>query len=382
MNQVNILGSTGSIGTSTLRIMSRYPDTFRPGLLLAGANLTRLKEQVEQFRPRYVSIAEPAHENELKTFVSEYPETTFLPVEEAMTVNCDIAVSAIVGTAGLVPTWHAIHHADRVALANKETLVAGGEQVMAACAKQGTELVPVDSEHSAVHQALRSGSRDEVAQIVLTASGGPFRGLSAADVAGKTAADALRHPTWNMGDKVTIDSATLMNKGLEVIEARFLFDVEYDRITVKVHPQSIVHSMVCFRDGSLMAQLGVTDMQLPILYALTYPDRLAAVTLQLNLGGSFSYEFMDPDVDVFKCLSLAYRAGRGSQVDRITLNAANEIAVSAFLAGRISFPGIADFVEHMLEKVNEPAPQSVADVAELDKQIKKLAQLEVSGGSF
>lgn len=382
MKQVNILGSTGSIGTSTLRLMSRYPDTFRPGLLLAGANLPLLKQQVEAYRPACVSIADPVHEAELKAFVSDYAGTDWLPAAEALQLDCDIAVSAIVGTAGLVPTWHAIHHADRVALANKESLVAGGEQVMAACAAQGTELIPVDSEHSAVHQALRSGSPNEVDRIVLTASGGPFRGLSAADVGGKTAADALQHPTWDMGNKVTIDSATLMNKGLEVIEARFLFDVDYDRIMVKVHPQSIVHSMVCFRDGSLMAQLGVTDMQLPILYALTYPERFPAEALQLNLDGCFAYEFLDPDMTVFRCLSLAYQAGRGSQVDRITLNAANEVAVSAFLAGRMSFPGIADFVEHMLEKVNEPAPCSVADVAELDMQIKKLAQLEVSGGSF
>ena len=382
MKTVNILGSTGSIGTSALSIMKAYPDDFRPNLLLAGNNLETLKEQVRAYNPRYVAIADESKAELLRAFLADANDTTFLPMDEALQVDCDVAVSAIVGSAGLIPTWHAVHHAGRVALANKESLVAGGELICQAVIREGTELVPVDSEHNAIHQALRCGGTGEVDRIILTASGGPFRGMDSEMVSGKTAADALKHPTWNMGDKVTIDSATLMNKGLEVIEAHFLFQIAYDRIQVKVHPQSIVHSMVAYQDGSVMAQMGIPDMRVPILYALSYPVRPAAPSLAMPMTGSFSLEFHDPDRLVFRCLDLAYQAGRGRMVDRIVLNAANEVAVGAFLDGSLTFGAIPDFIEHMLGSVNEPDPVDVEEVAALDSRLKELAQLEVSRGSF
>ena len=382
MKRINILGSTGSIGTSTLAVVRDYPEAYRVNLLLAGSNVILLEEQIHNFRPAYAAIADPVHAGRLREFLGDRPATTFLSMEDALQLDCDVAVSAIVGTAGLMPTWHAIHHADRVALANKESLVAGGELICRAAGLNGTELIPVDSEHSAIHQAMRSGEDNEVAELILTASGGPFRGLSAEDLRTRKAADALQHPTWSMGDKVTIDSATLMNKGLEVIEAHFLFDMDYDRIRVKVHPQSIVHSMVAFRDGSVLAQLGATDMRLPILYALAYPERPDAPSLELAMAGEFSFDFHDPDTGIFRCLELAYQAGRGTLVDRIVLNAANEVAVHAFLKDHLSFSGIPDFIENMLETVNEPVPVSVEEIAALDVKVKELAQLEVTRGCF
>jgi len=382
MKTVNVLGSTGSIGTSALSIIRQYPDDFRPNLLMAGNNLEALQDQIRAHKPRFAAIADDRKAELLKGFLTDTADTAFLSMEDALQVDCDVAVSAIVGSAGLIPTWHAVHHAGRVALANKESLVAAGELICRAVAAHGTELIPVDSEHSAIHQALRCGDSGEVDRIILTASGGPFRGMDKETVRGKTATDALQHPTWNMGDKVTIDSATLMNKGLEVIEAHFLFQVAYDRIQVKVHPQSIVHSMVAYQDGSVLAQMGIPDMRIPILYALSYPVRPAAPSLAMPMSGSFSLEFQDPDRSVFRCLDLAYQAGRGSMVDRIVLNAANEVAVGAFLKGGMTFGAIPDFIEHMLGSVNEPVPVDVEEVAMLDGRIKERAQLEVSRGSF
>lgn len=381
--RINILGSTGSIGNSTLKIVRDSEDVFTVNLLLAGENLEKLKKQAQEFHPQFVSIYDSARVTELRHFLKEtVPETEFVPFEEAIKLDCDIAVSAIVGTAGLLPTIHAIRHAGRVALANKESLVAGGDLIRQECAETGTEIIPVDSEHNAIHQCLRAGDAKEVESMVLTASGGPFFGLTHEQLASVTVNEALNHPTWSMGSKVTIDSATLMNKGLEVIEAHFLFRIPYSRIRVKIHPQSVIHSMVEFRDGSILAQIGIPDMQLPIQYALYYPGRPENQAFHFPLEGSFSLDFHDPDRVTFRCLDLAYRCGEAGSAQRIVLNGANEVAVQAFLKGKISFAGIPALIEHMLNIIDVPHPDTVEEVVELDSRVKKQAELEVERGSF
>ncbi len=380
---INILGSTGSIGASTLKIVRNSEGVFSVNLLLAGGNLEKLKKQVREFQPRFVSIYDPAKVTELRHFIQETAsETEFVPFEEATKLDCDIAVSAIVGTAGLLPTIHAIRHSKRVALANKESLVAGGDLIRQECARTGTEIIPVDSEHNAIHQCLRAGEPKEIESLILTASGGPFFGLTHEQLASVTVNEALNHPTWSMGSKVTIDSATLMNKGLEVIEAHFLFQIPYSRIRVKIHPQSVIHSMVEFRDGSILAQIGIADMQLPVQYALYYPGRPENLVFRFPLEGSFSLDFHDPDRATFRCLDLAYRCGEAGAAERIVLNGANEVAVQAFLKGWISFAGIPALIEHMLNIIDFPHPTTVAEVVELDSRVKKQAELEVERGHF
>ncbi|NOZ12230.1 MAG: 1-deoxy-D-xylulose-5-phosphate reductoisomerase [Acidobacteria bacterium] len=380
---VNILGSTGSIGTSTLKIIRSAREIFSVNLLSAGDNLDKLKAQVVEFHPRFAAIHNPEKASELARFLKENtPGTAFLPFDEALKLDCDIAVSAIVGTAGLLPTVHAIRHAKRVALANKESLVAGGDLIRRECAASGAEIIPVDSEHNAIHQCLRGGKAKEVESLILTASGGPFFGLAHEQLAAVSVKEALKHPTWSMGNKVTIDSATLMNKGLEVIEAHFLFRIPYSKIRVKIHPQSVVHSMVEFRDGSILAQIGITDMQLPIQYALYYPGRPEKQSFRFPIEGSFSLDFHDPDRTTFRCLDLAYRAGKTGATQRIVLNSANEVAVRAFLNRKIPFSGIPALIEHMLNIIDIPHPDTVEEVMELDKQIKKQAETEVERGRF
>ena len=380
---INILGSTGSIGTSTLKILRHSEGAFSVNLLLAGSNLEKLTEQVHEFHPRYVSVYDSARVPELLGFLKETaPETEFIPYSEALKLDCDIAVSAIVGTAGLLPTIHAIRHSRRVALANKESLVAGGDLIRRECARYGSEIIPVDSEHNAIHQCLRAGSAKEVESLILTASGGPFFGLSHEQLAEVSVSEALNHPTWSMGSKVTIDSATLMNKGLEVIEAHFLFQLGYSKIRVKIHPQSVVHSMVEFWDGSILAQIGIADMQLPIQYALYYPGRPENQTFRFPFEGSFSLDFHDPDRATFRCLNLAYRCGEAGAAQRIVLNGANEVAVQAFLQGKISFAGIPALIEHMLNIMDLPHPDTVEEVVELDRRVKKQAETEVERGRF
>jgi len=260
--------------------------------------------------------------------------------------------------------------------------VAGGDLIRRECAAADTEIIPVDSEHSAIHQCLRAGAQKEVKSLILTASGGPFFGLTHEQLASVTIHEALNHPTWSMGSKVTIDSATLMNKGLEVIEAHFLFQVPYSGIRVKIHPQSVVHSMVEFRDGSILAQIGIADMQLPIQYALYYPGRPETRTFRFPLEGGFSLDFHDPDRTTFRCLDLAYRCGEAGAAQRIVLNGANEVAVQAFLEGRISFTGIPALIEQMLNIIDFPHPETVEEVVELDSRAKKQAELEVRSGRF
>ncbi len=382
-SRINILGATGSIGTSTLKIIRECRDDFIVNLLLAGTNLQKLEAQIMAFKPKFAAIYDTDKTAELARFVkNNAPETEYIPFGDALKLDCDIAVSAIVGTAGLLPTVHAIRHAGRLALANKESLVVGGDLIRRECASYGTEILPIDSEHNAIHQCLRAGEPKEVESLILTASGGPFFGLSFEQLATVTVKEALRHPTWSMGSKVTIDSATLMNKGLEVIEAHFLFQVPYSHIRVKIHPQSVVHSMVEFRDGSILAQIGIADMQLPIQYALYYPGRPETRAFRFPLGGSFSLDFHDPDRVTFRCLDLAYRCGEAGPTQRIVLNGTNEVAVQAFLTGKLSFSGIPALIEHMLNKIDLPRPNTVAEVLELDRKVKKQAEMEVERGRF
>ncbi len=345
MKQVAILGSTGSIGRNALRVIESLGNAFCVAGLGAGSNVTLLAEQIEQHRPRIVSVSdEEAAENlrrELKSRdVVQIPHISIGVdglSEVATADNVDVVIGALVGARGLLPTYRALEAGRRVALANKETLVVAGELMTRAAEASGAELLPVDSEHNALHQCLRGERRNEVKRLILTASGGPFRTSSPEVIANASPAEALRHPTWRMGDKITIDSATLINKGLEVIEAHWLFNFSADEIDVIIHPQSVVHSMIELIDGSILAQMGVTDMRHAIQYALTYPDRVETSLPPLDLTQLSRLEFHAPDTDRFPCLTLAYSALRKGGTMPAVLNAANEVAVAAFLDERIGF---------------------------------------------
>lgn len=347
MKRLAILGSTGSIGVSTLDVAARFPDRFQIAALAAGKNLTRLGEQIRAFRPRLVSVAREDDVPALHRIVPDYDGDVLWGAdglhEVATCAEADLVVAALVGALGLPPTLAAVRAGKDVALANKEALVVSGELMTREAARRGVRLLPVDSEHNAVFQALHGHRREDVKRIVLTASGGPFLYRAAEDFGSIRVADALQHPTWKMGDKITIDSATLMNKGLEVIEARWLFDLPAAQVSVMVHPQSIVHSMVEYVDGSVLAQLGIPDMRVPISYVLAYPERLPLDALpSLNLAEAARLEFLEPDVDKFPCLGLAYTALERGGTYPAVLNAANEVTVGRFLAGRLAFPDIAD----------------------------------------
>jgi 1-deoxy-D-xylulose-5-phosphate reductoisomerase len=365
---IAILGSTGSIGQSALAVIDRHPDKLRVVALAAGSNADRLAEQVARYKPSLSALA-----------AERGPECL---IAIATHPDADIVLFASSGTAGLDAVLAAIDAGKTIALANKEILVMAGSVVMAAARKKGVAVLPVDSEHNAIHQCLHGRAATEVRRLILTASGGPFRTLPAGALAHVSAADALRHPTWRMGPKITIDSATLMNKGLEVIEARWLFDVGADRIEVLVHPQSIVHSMVEMIDGSVIAQLGVTDMQLPIQYAFSYPDRWGAPLPPLDLARAGKLEFEAPDTARFPCLALAFRALRGAEGLSIVLNAANEIAVSAFMDGVIGFPGIPDVITRTMDAYEREGGGHVAgldDVRSIDGWARSFAARTTAG---
>lgn len=347
MKAISIIGSTGSIGCNTLKVIEHLGDR-RVVAMAAGRNMTEFARQIEQFRPELVSCSDDACGEELLRLLHE--KNVPAPhielgsdglIAVATSEDADILVSAAVGAVGLVPTLRAIETGKRVALANKETLVIAGELMTAAAKRSGAELLPVDSEHNAIHQCLRGESKNEVRRIVLTASGGPFRAWSREEIENATVEQALNHPNWKMGAKITIDSATLMNKGLEVIEAKWLFGFDADQIAVIVHPQSVVHSMVEMVDGSVIAQMGVTDMKHPIQYALTYPERSQNCLPPLDLSNLGGLTFEDPDLERFPCLGLAYRALNEGGTMPAALNAANEIAVQAFLDGEIGLTEIA-----------------------------------------
>src|SRR5215211_6599022 len=368
MKGIAILGSTGSIGQSALAVVDAHPAELRVVGLAAGGNAARLEEQVEKYRPSRSALAADSGPDCL--------------LEIATLPEADVVLFASSGTAALDAVLAAIAAGKTIALANKEILVMAGSVVMAAAKRHGVAVLPVDSEHNAIHQCLHGRQRSEVKRLILTASGGPFRGLAAADLDSVTAADALRHPTWRMGPKITIDSATLMNKGLEVIEARWLFDVAADRIDVVVHPQSIVHSMVELNDGSVIAQLGVTDMRLPIQYAFSYPERWGGSLPSLDLARAGRLEFELPDMERFPSLGLAFRALRGPEGLSIVLNAANEVAVSAFLAGRLGFTGIPDIIRLAMDAFERNGAARVTgldDVRAIDAWAHEFATTATAG---
>lgn len=369
MKELAIFGSTGSIGCSTLNVVRRHRDRFAVSILAAGRNLQRLIEQIREFNPRHVYII---GEKDAAVLKALFPGLDIYRGEDGMDkvsrlTDFDIGVSALVGVAGLRPTWNMINNGKTVALANKEVLVAGGRLVMEAARKQGAALLTVDSEHSAIMQCLRGENHGEIERILLTASGGPFFDREITD--GITPEEALRHPTWKMGPKITIDSATMMNKGFEIIEARWLFDVPVERVQVVIHRQSIVHSMVEFKDGSIMANIAPPDMELPIAYALSYPERME-MPQRLDIFAMKALEFKAPDEEKFPCLRLAKGAARAGHGAQVVLNAANEALVARFLAGGLRFTDIPRGVEEMLRQHTPGEPGSIDEVLALDEETR------------
>ncbi len=380
MTYLTLLGSTGSIGTSTLDVLRRWPDRFAVYALVAGRNIDLIAQQIAEFRPKVAVVADERTLDALRGLLrsngTPSPELAAGPrgrVAAATAPEVSTVISAVVGVEGLEATYEAVRCAKRVGLANKEVLVAGGNLVIAAMRASGAELIPVDSEHNGAHQCLRAGRREEVAKLILTASGGPFRETPAAELARVTPDQALNHPTWKMGQRITIDSATLMNKGFEVIEACWLFDLLPKDVEVVVHPQSKVHAMVEYTDGSVVAQVSATDMRMPIQYALTYPERASAPVPRLDWSKAARWTFDPPDYKKFPLLKLAYEAQETGGSATATLNAADEIAVEAFLAGRIPFPAIAATVAETLERVPVRELDSVTEVLEIDRFSRQAA---------
>lgn len=379
MKRIAILGSTGSIGRSTLNIVESYPDRFQVVAMAAGANLELALEQARRWRPKVLSVAREQDAAALRSQLRKAGDSeTEVVYGSAGTVfvsthpDVDFVVSAIVGVAGLEATYEAVKAGKSIGLANKECLVAAGELITAEARRQGKPLLPIDSEHNAIHQCMRGGRLDEVSRVWLTASGGPFLNTSKSDFENITVEQALNHPTWKMGRRITIDSATLMNKGFEVIEACRLFNLPPAQVKVIVHPQSTVHSMVEFVDGSLLAQVSVTDMRLPILYALTYPDRIES-DLRFDPLEMRRLDFCPPDLDKFPCLRLAYEAAEAGGEKTVALNAADEVAVAAFLDGNISFNGIAATIEGVLKVTPERHPESIEGVLAADLEARHRA---------
>lgn len=353
MKNLVILGSTGSIGTQTLDVVREHPDLFHVSVLAANSSHELLQKQIEEFSPELAVLSD---ENAYEQLKENYHGRTALAggrqavIDAAAYPEGDIVVTSLMGFAGLEPTMKALEARKDIALANKETLVVAGELVMAKAKEKGCAILPVDSEHCALFQCLQGQDRTAVEKLILTASGGPFRGKKPADLTHVTKSDVLAHPTWNMGQKITVDSASLVNKGLEVIEARWLYNMDYDKIQVVVHPQSIVHSMVQYHDGTVMAQLGCTDMRLPIQYALTYPQRVKSKFPRLDFYELKQLTFEKPDMDTFRGLKLAYAAGKTGGTMPCVMNGANEVAVAAFLQGKAAFLDIYDIIEATMEK--------------------------------
>lgn len=366
MKKLAILGSTGSIGVSTLDIVASHPDKFEIIALTAGNNLDLLKSQIERFSPQLVSVVTEESAKRLnKMLTGKKPEIVHGVagmISAATVSDASMVVAAIVGSAGLVPAVAAIKAGKDIALANKETLVAAGRLVMDLVEKHGVKLYPVDSEHSAVFQSLQGHERRSVKRIVLTASGGPFLNFPLEKLGRVSVSEALSHPNWSMGQKITIDSATMMNKGLEIIEARWLFDMDPDKIDVVIHPQSIIHSMVEYIDGCVISQMGVPDMKAPIAYALTYPDRVQTGVKALDLAEAGSLTFLKPDLIRFPALNLAYRSLQDGESMPAVMNAANEVAVEAFLLGKIRFTEIVPLIE---KTMNSHQPQSLKSIDEV-----------------
>ncbi len=372
MKKIALLGSTGSIGQSTLSLCESHPDRFHPVALAAGTNVEAALAQCVRWRPQVVSVATEELAAVLDARLraagvtgTEVCYGTAGTVRVATFAEANFVVSAIVGVAGLEATYAAVLCGKTVGLANKECLVAAGDLILAAAREHNATLLPIDSEHNAIHQCLRGGSADEVKQIWLTASGGPFRNTPLAEFGHITPAQALKHPTWVMGQRITVDSATMLNKGLEIIEACRLFDLPPERVKVTVHPQSTIHSLVEYIDGSILAQISVTDMRLPILYALSWPERIAS-DLTFDMAALAQLDFQQPDFARFPCLRLAYEAAAASQNHCIALNAADEIAVEAFLGGKLPFQGIPRTIEAVLALTQPGSPASIPEVLQAD----------------
>ena len=383
MKRISILGSTGSIGRQTLSVVDATPGSFEVVALAAGSNVGVLRDQIIRHRPKLVSVATPEDATKLcdslqsNSSKQPRPEIVSGPqgIERVAThPDVTMVVSAAVGVVGLNATYQAIELGKDIALANKEVLVAAGELVMAAVTRRQVALLPVDSEHNAIHQCLRAGVNREVRRLVLTASGGPFREMPVSQMAKVTPQQALVHPNWKMGQRITIDSATLMNKGFEVIEAKWLFGMDLDRIQVVIHPQSTIHSMVEFIDGSILAQLGPTDMRMPIQYALTYPHRVASNECALDWSALKRLDFVPVPPRKFRCFELAREAARQGGPLPCALNAADEIAVAAFLERKLPFLGIAAVIEQVLERMPRAALTSMGDVLTADAEARRLAR--------
>ena len=379
MKRIAILGSTGSIGRSTLSVAESYPERFQITALAAGANLEAAYEQARHWRPKVISMASEADAETLRLRLKkdglgeiEIVHGAAGTVRVATHAEVDFVVSAIVGVAGLEATYEAVRAGKEIGLANKECLVAAGELITAEARKQGKPLLPIDSEHNAVHQCLRGGRMEEVERIWLTASGGPFLNKPLSEFASITVEQALNHPTWKMGRRITIDSATLMNKGFEVIEACRLFHMPPGKVEVIVHPQSTIHSMVEFVDGSILAQFSVTDMRLPILYALTYPERIQS-NMRFPVNDLRHLDFTPPDLKKFPCLALAYAAAEAGGAKTVALNAADEVAVAAFLEGEIRFDEISSIIEDVLAETTSGTLESIAQVLEADAEGRRYA---------
>ncbi|MCY8037295.1 1-deoxy-D-xylulose-5-phosphate reductoisomerase [Bacillus paralicheniformis] len=379
MKNICLLGATGSIGEQTLDVIKAHDDKFQLTAMSFGKNAEKAAEIIETFKPKYVSVGDEHTYEALKQHSFSYTFKTGIGeeslIEAAVSLEADVVVNALVGSVGLLPTLKAMEHKKTVALANKETLVTAGHIVKEHAQTYDVPLLPVDSEHSAIFQALQGENPKHIKRLIVTASGGSFRDRTRQELEGVTVEEALNHPNWSMGAKITIDSATMMNKGLEVIEAHWLFDLPYDRIDVLLHKESIIHSMVEFHDRSVIAQLGTPDMRVPIQYALSYPERLPfdeAKSLELWEVGQLN--FAQADFERFRCLQFAYESGKIGGTMPTVLNAANEEAVAAFLSGRISFLGIEDIIEKALERHQVIAKPSLQEIREVDKDARKFVQ--------
>jgi len=385
MKNVALLGSTGSIGTQTLDVVRTSPEKFNIEVLAAGSSIDHMRKQITEFNPSTVIMSDA---NAAKVLEDEFNTLTVLSGPDALkesVVACDIVINAIVGFAGLPVTIAALTEGKTLALANKESLIAGGPVVQKARRMMKSSIIPVDSEHSALHQCLHGYRSDydrpsqSIKRLIVTASGGPFRGFSADELDNVTLEEALEHPTWNMGPKITIDSSTLMNKGLEVIEAHELFGIEYEQIDVVVHPQSIVHSMVEFVDSSVIAQLSMPDMRLPITYALNYPERNEAEWGSIKWDEITKLEFEQPDFDNFLCLRLAYQAGKEGETAPAWLNAANEVAVAAFLDHQIKWVDIPHLIANVLDNYDSRSAENEQDIYDADKRARRITKQLISG---
>lgn len=372
MKKIAVLGSTGSIGTQALDIIEQNPDLFKAEVLSCGSNVDKLSSQISKFKP---SLAVVNNEYDAFELSKKHPNTEFLfglegLVAAAAKSDSDMVLNSLMGMMGLLPTYYSIKAGKDIALANKETLVVGGELIMKAALEHKVRILPVDSEHSAIFQALQGNEHKNIGRLILTASGGPFRGYDISKLEQVTLDQALKHPKWTMGSKITIDSATMMNKGLEVIEARWLFDISAEKIEVVIHPQSIIHSLVEYVDHSIIAQLGIPDMHIPISYALSYPNRIINSYTSLNFYELSTLSFEKPDINTFKCLRLAYDALKSGGSYPVVLNASNEVLVQQFLESRISFLDIQNTIERVMQNHKAVYHLELEEIIEIDKKIR------------